>query len=108
MLRFALGVALHDRVSWPLGTWLVNVLGSFALGAVVEALGGLRILGVDARVALGAGFLGGFTTYSAFDIETLRMLERGEWGRAGWYAGGTVLACLASGFVGLALGRALR
>ena len=108
MLRYGIGVALHDKASWPLATWLVNVLGSCALGVVVEALEGARIGGADARVVLGAGLMGGFTTYSAFDIETLRMFERGEWGRALGYFAGTALACLLSGYVGLALGRALR
>jgi CrcB protein len=107
-LRFGVGVALHDKFSWPFATWLVNVVGSCALGVVVEALEGVRFGSVDARVALGAGLLGGFTTYSAFDIETLRMLERGEWGRAGGYFVGTALACLAAGYAGLALGRVLR
>jgi CrcB protein len=108
MLRFAVGVALHDKFSWPFGTWLVNVLGSCALGVVAEALEGVRFGSVDARVALGAGLLGGFTTYSAFDIETLRMMERGEWGRAGGYFAGTAVACLVAGAAGLAMGRALR
>jgi CrcB protein len=108
VLRFGVGVALHGKFSWPFATWLVNVIGSCALGMLVEALEGVQIGGADARVVLGAGLLGGFTTYSAFDIETLYMIERGEWGRAGAYFVGTALACLIAGFAGLAVGRALR
>jgi fluoride exporter len=105
--RFGVALALAGRSSYPLATWLVNVVGSFALGVVSEALVQSKLWGVDARVVLGTGLLGGFTTYSAFDIETLRMLERGEWLRGGLYVALTVLACLGAGFAGLAMGRAL-
>lgn len=108
LLRFALAVGLAGVSAWPLATFLVNVLGSFALGFVSEALVTVRLFGVDAQLVLGTGFLGGFTTYSAFDVQALRMLERGEWARGGGYIVATVLVCLLAGYAGLALGRALR
>jgi CrcB protein len=107
MLRYGVAVALAGMSMWPVATWVVNVLGSFALGVVSEACLGRTLLGVDARIALGTGLLGGFTTYSAFDVETLRMLERGDVGRGFVYVSATVFACLAAGWTGLALGRAL-
>lgn len=63
---------------FPFGTLAVNALGSFLLGVVI----GLSLAGdADPRVklALGTGFLGGFTTYSAFSVETVRLLEEGLW-----------------------------
>jgi CrcB protein len=108
MLRYGANVWLSAATEWPVATWFVNVLGSCALGVVTEGLASTRLLGVEARLVLGTGLLGGFTTYSAFDIETLRMLERGEWLRGTGYVLATVFACLVSGEVGLVIGRALR
>ena len=106
--RFGVATLLAGRSPYPWATWLVNVVGSCVLGVVSEALLGAKIAGVDARIVLGTGLLGGFTTYSAFDLETLHMLENGEWGKGAAYVTVTVLACLAAGFVGLAIGRSLR
>jgi CrcB protein len=92
--------------SW--GTFIVNVVGSFAIGMVAETLAEQRILGTQAHLILGTGILGGFTTYSSFNLETVRLLERGEFGKAVLYAGTTFVACLFAGLGGLALGRALK
>lgn len=108
VLRYAVAVALAGVALWPLHTLIVNVLGSFALGMVSEALAQHQFWGVDARIVLGTGLLGGFTTYSAFDIETLQMLDRGELARGLFYLTATLLACLLSGALGMAIGRALK
>jgi CrcB protein len=108
LLRYGVAVALAGVATWPLATLLVNLVGSCALGVVTELLVEHRICGVDARLAWGTGLLGGFTTYSAFDIETLAMIERGEVVRGVGYLAATVLGCLAAGALGLALGRALK
>jgi CrcB protein len=65
-------------------------------------------LGADLRLLLGTGVMGGFTTYSAFNLESIGLMQDGAWGRATLYMGGTVVACLAAGAVGVMLGRALR
>jgi CrcB protein len=76
---------------WPWGTFVVNLLGAFALGLVVDALG------ADARAVLGTGFLGGFTTYSAFAVETVLLAERGRTTAAVAYASASlVLGTLAA------------
>ena len=106
--RFGMALLFAGRSPYPVATLLVNVLGSCALGVVSESLFEAKIAGVDARIVLGTGLLGGFTTYSAFDIETLHMLERGEWGKGAVYVVVTLVTCLGAGFVGLALGRWLR
>jgi CrcB protein len=107
-LRFAIAIALERRSELPWATLAVNVVGSFLLGVVAISLEGKRILGVDARVVLGTGLLGGFTTYSSFNLETLRMLERSEHGKAALYVGATLIVCMVAGMAGLALGRSIR
>lgn len=90
---------------FPRGTILVNVTGSFAL-ALVLALPG-EALSPEARLFLGAGVMGGYTTYSSFNYETLALLERGAAGLAFANVVLTVTACLVAGLLGLALGRVL-
>jgi CrcB protein len=91
---------------FPRGTMLVNATGSFVL-ALVLALPGAR-LSPDARLFLGAGVLGGYTTYSSFNHETLALVERGSPGLALVNVALTVSACLVAGLLGLALGRVLQ
>lgn len=108
-LRHAVGMGMLGvaGAQYPFGTLVVNVLGSAALGFVAEALAGQTLAGTDARLVLGVGLLGGFTTYSSFNLELLRMLEDGAWVRAGGYLLGTVLGCLVAGLAGIALARGL-
>lgn len=76
--RFVIDYSISARASgvFPWGTLTVNVAGSFALGVVVGLVlrGGVAPL---PRAALGAGFLGGFTTFSTFAFETLELLREG-------------------------------
>jgi CrcB protein len=91
--------------SWPWGTFLANVLGSCALGVLFAAAEEGGWLGPELRLALGVGVLGGFTTYSSFNLEAIRMAETGTAGRALLYVTGTVLLCAAAGLLGIVLGR---
>ena len=93
--------------AFPYGTLLVNVTGSFAISVLMQLALGTPLVSPTMRLALATGFLGGFTTYSAFNYETLSFIERGDWPRAVLYAGVTLLACVAAGALGLALGRGL-
>lgn len=95
-------------VAWPLGTLFVNVLGAFLLGLIFELGAGRHLLGVEVRVALGTGLMGGFTTYSSFSVEVALALQRGEQMRALSYLAATLTLALLASFAGLALGRALR
>lgn len=90
---------------FPRGTLVVNVAGSFLL-AVLVALPAGRVP-PDLRLFLGAGVLGGFTTYSSFNAETLALLEQGSAGLAAANLALTVTGCLLAGAAGLALGRLL-
>lgn len=108
-LRYGAGVAAARSFggALPYGTLFVNVIGSFALAVLAEALSGTVLLGVEARLVLGVGLLGGFTTYSSFNLETLRLAQSGQLDKALLYAAATVLGCLLAGFAGIAVGRTL-
>lgn len=105
--RHGVGLWLARRApAFPWGTLLVNVLGSLLLGVVVTlALRGR--VGETARLALGTGVLGGFTTYSTFNYETIALAQAGHLGRAALYVGATLIGALVGGVAGIALGRAL-
>ena len=107
-LRYATGMGLMALLGaqYPFGTLAVNLLGSALLGAVAEALAGQTVAGTDARLVLGVGLLGGFTTYSSFNLELLRMLEERAWFEAGGYLVVTVVGCLLAAAAGIALARA--
>jgi CrcB protein len=95
-LRYALSTAL-DTERFPRGTLLVNVVGSFLLGLFVEAGATGHWLAF-----LGTGFCGGFTTYSAFAVQTHRL---GPW-RGAAYAVLTIGVSLAACALGVVVGRA--
>jgi CrcB protein len=109
LLRYEIGVLLLSRLGtgFPYGTLAVNVIGSCALGVVAEGLSGQTVAGVDLRLVLGTGVLGGFTTYSAFNLELFRMIEQHALGRAALYLALTLLGCLLSAGAGVVLVRAL-
>lgn len=86
---------------WPWGTFAVNLIGGFAMGALAGWLArGNAGAGESLRLLLAVGLLGGFTTFSAFSLETLLMIERGQIGLAVAYA----LASVAGSVGALALG----
>ena len=88
---------------FPWGTVTVNVLGSFLMGVIVVALahkGGMRF-----APFLMTGVLGGFTTFSAFSLDTVALVERGDMVQAALYVIGTVVVGLMAIFAGMALTR---
>jgi len=89
--------------SFPLGTLVVNVLGSFLLGFVFYLLEALA-LSAETRSMVTIGFLGSFTTFSTFSYEAVVLLEGGEWLRGGIYIGGSLLLGLMGVVGGLAVG----
>ena len=95
--------ALHLGADFPRGTLIVNASGSFLLALIVSLRPGL--VPPDLRLFLGAGIMGGYTTYSSFNTETLSLLEGGSAGLAAANLALTVAGCLAAGFAGLAAGR---
>ncbi len=89
--------------SFPMGTLIVNVIGCFCLGLLAETALGDPGLTARTRTILGTGFLGAFTTFSTFGVETLRAIEAGSWG----VAAGNVALNVVGGIVAVALGFAL-
>lgn len=110
-MRYALalgGVALVGPSWFPWGTFVANVLGSFGLGVVVVLGAGKTWMGSEVTLILGMGVMGGFTTYSAFNVQNLRLIEEGAVGKAAVYMVATVIVCLGAGLAGLTVARALR
>ncbi len=96
------GRRTHGVGTFPLGTFIVNATGSFVLGLVV----GLALhhgLSTTARTAVGAGFCGAYTTFSAFSYETVHVLEKGELGSAALNMGGSLAVGLGAAGLGLGL-----
>ncbi|MDX1570966.1 MAG: fluoride efflux transporter CrcB [Xanthomonadales bacterium] len=92
--------------TFPWGTLLVNVLGSFLIGVIATLVApeGRLLLGPTARQFLMLGVLGGFTTFSSFSLQTLNLVQEGEWLHAGGYVLGSVALCLVGVWLGHALG----
>jgi len=78
----------------PMGTLLVNALGSFAIGAVYVVLVERQFLHPDWRSVLMVGFLGAFTTFSTFSLETISLLEAGHTTHAMAYMLGSAVLCV--------------
>ena len=93
--------------SFPYGTLAVNLIGSFLVGAVVHVSLATDLIGPTLRLALTTGFLGGFTTYSTFNYETVHYLREGAFYLGFLNFGVMSLACLAGGFLGVTLAQAL-
>jgi fluoride exporter len=92
---------------FPFGTLIVNVLGSFLLAFLMHSGTSTQLLSADVRLMLTTGVMGGFTTYSTFNQETTGYLREGIWTIGFANIAATLIGCLAAGFAGLALARAL-
>ena len=101
--RFKLsGLVLHLTPGWrfPLGTFTVNVLGCLVAGVLVGLAEKHDLLSPDARLLLFTGVLGGFTTFSAFGVETVHLLKRGDVALAAANIVGSVAIGLAALWLG--------
>jgi CrcB protein len=100
-------IARAAGTGFPWGTFAVNALGSFLLGAIFQVALTTDLVPATLRVALTTGVMGGFTTYSTFNYETLQLLRDDAWLLAMANLGVTVIGCLAAGALGLFCGRLL-
>jgi CrcB protein len=92
---------------FPYGTLAVNTLGCFLLGLVMQVALATPAFPPTLRFALTTGVLGGFTTYSTFNYETLQLAREGSWLLGLANMGFTVIAGLVAGLLGLVVGRTL-
>jgi CrcB protein len=90
---------------FPFGTMIVNVAGSFLMGLLAGYFAFRPGIGQHMRLFLTTGVLGGFTTFSAFSLDTALLVERHAYGMAAGYAVGSVAASVSALFFGLALFR---
>lgn len=110
VMRFLVSTGLYQWLGrdFPYGTLLVNVVGSFLIGLLTETLVLQRVtVALDYRAAILVGFIGAFTTFSTFSLETFYLLEQGQIGKAGLNVAVSVSSCLAAVWLGLVCGRGL-
>ena len=108
--RYVLGESVTGLLgeAFPWGIFVVNVIGCLAIGVLFVLLVETGNEGTGAwRSFLMVGFLGAFTTFSTFSLQTLALLETGRWLVAASYALGSLLSCLAAVAIGVWLARFL-
>lgn len=98
--RYHLGGAIGRGSAFPWGTLAVNILGGVLMGVLMA-----RAPSETSRLLLGVGVLGGFTTFSAFSLETVTLLQRGAAAIAFGYVAASVIGACAALWLGLTIGR---
>ena len=109
LARYAVGGLVADRAHgvFPWGTLVVNVSGSLVLGFLFVLLTERLLPHPTLRIALTVGFLGAYTTFSTFSLETLRLIQDGAVGIAAMNVFGSVAAGLVAVYLGWVVGRAM-
>ena len=110
VLRFLISTGVYQWLGrgFPYGTLAVNVIGSFLIGLLTEALVLQRVaISMEYRAAILVGFLGSFTTFSTFSLETLYLLEQGNLSKATLNVLISVCTCIFVVWLGLLTGRTL-
>lgn len=105
--RFLVSGWVHRLVpaAFPSGTLVVNAAGSLMLGALFELATARAALDPQLRLVLGVGFLGSFTTFSSFSLETMNLIREGSHALAGANVVLNVVLCLAAVWIGIVLVR---
>ncbi|MGC8530843.1 MAG: fluoride efflux transporter CrcB [Acidiphilium sp.] len=93
--------------AFPVAVLSINVMGSFLIGLLFFASLERFSIGPALRIGILTGFLGGYTTFSTFELETLLLIENGQWLRAGLYLFSSVGLGLIAVLAGAALARSL-
>jgi CrcB protein len=111
MARYACAglVAARFGTAFPLGTLLINILGSFVIGlfAALTGPGGRFAVSTNVSLFVTVGLCGGYTTFSSFSLQTLALAQTGAWGRAGLNIGASVVLCLIAVWLGYAAAMAI-
>lgn len=105
-LRHLVGRAALSALgpAWPWGTLIVNISGGLAMGLLAATLSRM-VSGEPWRLFLAVGVLGGFTTFSAFSLDAVMMMERGAWAQMLAYVAASVLGSVAALALGFGLAR---
>ena len=101
-LRYGLALFVQRSLgaAWPFGTLAANVIGSFIIGCMYELLVSKELFSEEVRLLTMIGLLGGFTTFSAFSLETLIMFQEGDWFVAALHVALSVFGCLLAVWAG--------
>ena len=99
----SVGSARLIGLGFPTGTLIVNVVGSFLMGLLAGYFLARPGISQQVRLFLTTGILGGFTTFSAFSLDTALLMERHAYALAAGYVAGSVIASIAALFLGLTL-----
>ena len=106
--RYALAGMVATRwPGFPWGTLAVNAIGSYLIGAILQVASATTSFPPEARIFLTVGVMGGFTTYSTFSYETVKLLQTGNWAMAAANAFGTLVLCVGLCWIGIVTGRAI-
>jgi fluoride exporter len=102
VLRYAAHTAIAKAVTqpFPIGTFVINVVGCFAIGAVTAHFSSYSSIREEYRLAITVGLLGGFTTFSSFGLEAFQLLTQRQVGTALSYVAGSCLVGLAAVWLG--------
>lgn len=105
MLRYGVAVLSLKMglINFPWGTLAINILGSLGIGIVIGFLAHVQNWSEEIRLFTVVGILGGFTTFSAFSLDSVLLFERGQYVYAGLYVAGSVLMSITATFLGLFL-----
>ncbi len=106
LTRYAVGVVAGRTLgtTFPFGTLIVNVAGCFLIAVIAHAAS-VQVISPALRLTLATGFMGGLTTYSSFNLETMQFLQNRAWYSGFLNLGVTVFACFVAGLLGFALAR---
>lgn len=106
--RYAVDQLVNDisESRFPWGTFTVNIVGAFAVGLLVALTTERMVSDPNWRIAIGAGFLGAFTTFSTYALQTVELIEDNQLGMALFNALGMLALGLVAAFAGLLVGRA--
>lgn len=107
--RYLLSIWIAGRfgVLFPVATLTVNIAGSFLLAFLMQISIATDLISPELRLALTAGVMGGFTTYSTFNYEASLLIHEGSFLTAALYVAATLFGCLLAGWLGYLAGRLL-